>query len=104
MSELIWQRLDIASRNLLPMMLTLLLVVLSMVPVPIDGYGPIAPMFALMGVYYWAIHRPDLLPLVAVFTIGLLQDVLGGVALGLNSLIFLLVYWIVLHQRRFFLG
>jgi rod shape-determining protein MreD len=36
--------------------------------------------------------------------VGVLQDVLGGIVLGLNAFILLVVYWTVLHQRRFFLG
>lgn len=104
MAPMIWQRIDGLWRALIPVSVTVMLVILSMVPIPLDGYGPVAPMFALMGIYYWAIHRPDLMPLVSVFAVGVLQDVLTGVALGLNALILLVVYWTVLHQRRFFLG
>ena len=49
-------------------------------------------------------YKPDNFPVYSVFFIGLLQDLLSGVSIGVNTIIFLLVYGIVISQNRFFWG
>ena len=46
----------------------------------------------------------DLLRPSLAFGLGLLQDLLSGTPLGMTPMIYVLVYWVVLTQRRFFLG
>ena len=70
----------------------------------LPGIAQVAPMLPLMSVYHWAIHRPDLMPTYAVFTIGILVDLLAGTPIGVNAVVLLCVYGIVYAQRRFFLG
>ncbi|MDR3519088.1 MAG: rod shape-determining protein MreD [Azospirillaceae bacterium] len=98
------QKLDQFGRNLMPLASTLLLVLLTMVPVVLPGFTAIMPAWGLMAVYYWVVFRPDLLPTSAAFAIGLLQDLLSGTPLGMNALVFVVVHWIVLTQRRFFVS
>jgi rod shape-determining protein MreD len=97
-------QLDLAARRLFPFALSVLMVVMSVVPLPVPGDGLVMPPLGLMAVYYWAIHRPDLLPAVAVFILGLLEDILSGAPTGANTLMFLLVYGIMRSQRKPFLG
>lgn len=99
-----WQKLDRAGRNVAPFAVTVLLVLAGMVPVHVPAYAPVAPALGLMAVYYWAIHRPDLLRPSAVFIIGLLQDMLSGAPMGLNAMVLVTAHATVLHQRRFFLA
>jgi len=98
------QRLDRTARNLTPMFLCFVLVVASALPMNLPGYGRVAPNLALIAIYYWAIFRPDLVPLSGAFAIGLFQDVLGGTALGLQALAMVLVHQAVVSQQRFFAG
>lgn len=100
----IWQRLDSAGRNLLPFAITVLMMLVAMAPTRIPALSAVAPPLALMAVFYWAIHRPDLLRPGVVFVIGVLQDLLSGMPIGLSALVFIVAYWVVLTQRRFFLG
>ena len=104
MKSAVWQNLDIAARKLTPFLITLVLVVVSLIPLRMPGYSMISPALALMAVYYWALHRPELLPGLAVFVIGLLQDVLSGTPLGMSGFTFLAVYGVAVSQRRFFHG
>ncbi len=99
-----WQRLDNVARRLVPLGLTLVLILFSVVPLHIPGYSSIVPMLALISVYYWAIHRPRLLPPIAVFAVGLAQDFLSGTPLGLHAVVLLLTYGAIVSQRRAFLG
>ena len=97
-----WQRLDGLARNLTPFGQTLMLALLSVVPLHIPGFSRVAPLLAVMAIYHWTVYRPDLLPAVSVFLIGLLQDVLTAVPIGVNALVFLGIYGVVLTQRQFF--
>ena len=99
-----WQRLDLVVRGITPFFLTLVLVVLGQVPLHIPGFAEVAPLLPLMAVYHWAIYRPDLLPAIAVFVAGLLQDALSGMPFGVNALVFVAVHMAVQSQQVFFMG
>lgn len=67
----------------------------------VDG---VKPDFFLIALYYWAIYRPTIVPFTLCFGAGLVIDVLGNAPLGIHALIFILVRWMVSHQRRFLMG
>ena len=100
----VWQRLDTIARRILPFAITVLLALAAAAPSRVPELAALMPAVTLISVYYWTIFRPDLMPALAVFAIGLFQDILSGVPLGVNALVLLLVYALVLGQRRFFLG
>ena len=104
MSISLWQKLDYLVRSSAPFVLSLVLVVLSVIPTHIPVYMEVAPILPLVAIYHWAIYRPNLLPVFAVFILGLLQDILVGTPVGLYTLVFLTVYGLVTSQRRFFAG
>ena len=104
MTSGIWHRMDILARQLTPLMLTLVLVIINVVPLHIPGFSRVAPLLPLIAVYHWAIFRPRLLPAYAVFLIGLLHDTLNGFPIGVSALVFLVVYGVVLSQKSFFIG
>ena len=95
-------RADRWLRALTPAALTLVLVLASGLPLGLPGLPPVMPCLALMAVYYWTLHRPDLLPGGAVFLLGILQDAVSGTALGLNAALLVGVHWVVLTQRWVF--
>jgi rod shape-determining protein MreD len=100
----IWVRMDAWMRQFVPFGITLVLLLLTAVPTRLPGFASIAPILPMMGVYYWAIYRPDLLPAWAAFVIGLLYDIVAGTPLGVNALVLLLVQGTAASQRRFFLA
>lgn len=103
MTASLWHRLEHHLRNLVPFLTALVLLLLSLIPFHFPGYASIVPMLTLTVVYYWGLYRSDLLPATAVFFIGLLQDLLSGAPIGLNTGILLLVYGVVVSERRYFL-
>ena len=90
--------------SLLPVATTVLAMLLSIQPVHIPGYEAVTPAFTLMAAYHWTIYRPDLLPALALFVIGTLQDLLTGGPIGATALLLLLAYATVLTQRRHFVN
>lgn len=104
MLDTFWQRLDHGLRTALPFVTALVCVLLGVVSWPLPYFGSVAPPLALMALYYWTIHRPDLLRPGMAFIIGLLNDLVQGLPLGLSALLYVGFQQILLHQRRFFAG
>jgi len=98
------QRINQMIRQLLPVSLVLILILVNALPSRLPGFAAVAPLLPLIGVYYWSIYRPDLMPPAMAFGLGLLNDVIAGLPLGVSSLIYLLVQGMTASQRRFFHG
>ena len=103
-SEEYLRRLETSLRGTLPLIVTLVLIVLCAVPYGIPGLSKVMPLLPLVSVYFWAVHRPGLTPVVGNFALGLLQDVLVGTPIGLSAAMFVGVHAAVHYQRRFFHG
>lgn len=98
------QRLDKSARLVAPFVISALFVMIAALPVQLPGYGQIAINVGLIAVFYWAIYRPDLMPVIAAFCLGLWQDILVGSPVGLYALILMLANWAIVSQRTFFQG
>ncbi len=102
--ELSFQKAENGLRFLVPQVLLFVLLLLNMASLPLPHAAAIKTHFVLMAVYYWSIYRPGLVPPVLCFIAGIVMDVLGGFALGLNAFILIVVQWLVRDQRRFLMG
>jgi rod shape-determining protein MreD len=85
--------------TILPVVIGIFCVLLSFVPVGRIFGTSVMPAFALMAIYYWAIVRPDMFPVYAVFLVGLLSDLLSAGPIGLWAFVYVLTYVVVLTQR-----
>jgi rod shape-determining protein MreD len=85
--------------SVLPFLMAVMLVVLVNLPVSFTGHLVPAPSLALAAVYYWVLVRPDLMPPVAVFMTGLLEDILSGGPPGLWAAGFLAAYLLTDRER-----
>ena len=97
-------RVNNGAARMLPVATTLLAAVISVLPLQIPGYAALTPVFTLMAAYHWTIYRPDLLPPLALFAIGLTEDLLAGSPIGVNALLLLVTRMAVLVQRRHFVN
>jgi len=97
-------RVNNGAARMLPVATTLLAALISVLPVRIPGYAALTPVFTLMAAYHWTIYRPDLLPPLALFGIGLAEDLLAGSPIGVNALLLLLTRTAVLGYRRYFIN
>ena len=91
MREDVWHRLDLIARNVLPVFVTLLLVMVAMVPLRVPLLTPVIPSLPLIAVYYWSVYKPNLMPVWAIFLIGLFHDLLAASPAGVGILSLLLV-------------
>jgi len=91
--------------RLVPFLTAMLFAFVSVVPLNLPGFAVVMPAFTLMAVFHWTVYRPDLLPLSAVFVVGLLLDLLNGTPyVGLSALVLLLARATVMGQRKLFIN
>lgn len=82
-----------------PFVIGLVCVLLSFVPVARIIGASTMPAFALMAIFYWAVVRPEMFPVYAVFVMGLLTDLLSAGPIGLWAFTYTVIYVLVLTQR-----
>ena len=87
-----------------PLAVTLFMTLLSALPLGPTDLGPVMPFLPALAVFYWTVYRPDLMPRVAGFGIGLIHDSLTGAPLGMTSLVLLLLQIVAGRYRQFFAG
>lgn len=104
MREDVWHRLDLVARNILPVFVTLLLIMVAMVPLRVPLLSPVIPSLPLIAVYYWSVYKPSLMPVWAIFLVGLFQDLLAAGPAGVGILSLLLVHGLVQSLRRSLVG
>jgi rod shape-determining protein MreD len=97
-------RVNNGAARMLPAATTLLAALISVLPIHIPGYAALTPVFTLMAAYHWTIYRPDLLPPLALFAVGLTEDLMAGSPVGINALLLLLTRTSVLGYRRYFIN
>jgi rod shape-determining protein MreD len=102
MRPLFIQRLDNWARAASPVLLTFAAVIVNVIPVRLPNYAELSPSLVLMVVFYWTVHRPDLMRPWHVFIIGLLDDILSGTPLGVNALVLLFTHWAIMSQHKVF--
>jgi rod shape-determining protein MreD len=87
-----------------PSALAVALVLLASLPWGLPHFSMLCPMVGLIAVYYWTVHRPDLMPASGAFAIGLVTDLVSGAPLGLDALVLTLAHWVTRANRRALLG
>jgi len=97
-------RVNNGAARLLPVLTMLVAALATILPVRVPGYAALTPAFTLMAVYHWTIYRPDLLPAVVLFAVGLAEDLLTGAPVGVGALVLLLARAAVLRARRYFIN
>ncbi|MEH6477753.1 MAG: rod shape-determining protein MreD [Sneathiella sp.] len=104
MTPIVSYQINRILRGSIPFWLSLFLVLLSVVPLRINGFAIVTPSLLTISVFYWSLHRPYLMPAPLVFALGLLFDILTGAPMGLSSLMLLIVHGIASSQRQVFVG
>ena len=89
--------------NMVPGLVTLLLILFLRVPFQDSDAGMFIPLFSLVFTYFFRLHFPKHAKLWFIFILGLLEDNLSGGYPGLTPLVLMLVSVLFERQRHFFL-
>jgi rod shape-determining protein MreD len=95
-------QLDLGLRRQLPLATAVLAVLIDLLPLPSPGPDSLTTLVTLAVVFFWCLHRPDLMPPLAAFAAGLVHDALAGLPLGLTALVLLLARHVVVQHQRLF--
>jgi len=87
-------------KAVIPGVISVFLVLLGSVNINIAGIASFVPLYLVMTVYFWSIYSPYYMPKWFVFLIGLFQDILYGMPMGISALLLLVLWGIVVSQRR----
>ena len=98
----LWHKISQLARGVMPFLLSTLLMLMMLSSTGIPGFVQIAPSMTIISVYFWSINRPDLMPLWAIFVLGLIEDALPGGPFGIQAIVLVLVASFVSSQRHFF--
>lgn len=91
-------------QRVFPILTLMLLLLVALIPLPMPSYSFAFPNLALIGIYFFAIHRSDAVGAFTVLMMGLVLDAPTGGPLGLNGLLYLWMHWFVVGRRRWFVG
>lgn len=91
-------------RGALPFLSVLLLVCIDLAPVPSPAPTAIAPLLCLCGIFFWTVHRPDLLGNGRVLVLTLLLDATAGLPVGLTAVALFATRLALLAPPRFLAG
>jgi rod shape-determining protein MreD len=94
------RRLDIAARHAFPASSTILLMLLTEAPFGLYGQAALLPAVTLASVWFWSVLRPDGMPPLAVFLIGVLFDLLAWQPIGSGVLTLLIVHGLAQRWRQ----
>ena len=72
--------------SLLPLFITLILSLVSILPIMPSGTEEIAPLLGVISLSFWVVNRPDNMGWLSVIIIGIFNDVLYGSLLGIACL------------------
>ena len=93
-----------ATQSLVPLAVCFLAVVLAAMPNGHLGALELTPALGLAAVFYWTVNRPDIFPVWSLFAVGLFRALLLGDPLGLWTIVYWVIYGILISQRMLFVG
>lgn len=86
-------------RESMPLLTLFAATLLHLLLIPVQGFAAVAPAFALIVAYCWAVWRPQLLPMSGVFAIGLFEDLIRGTPFGAGPLALLAAVGYARYQQ-----
>ncbi len=96
-----WRQRGIALRRfLLPILSTLLLILLFLLPWGGIALSSLASAIALIAIFYWSLRRPEAISPWSAAIIGLCHDLLGLAPLGVGLVVFTIAQAAIAGQRK----
>jgi rod shape-determining protein MreD len=97
-----WSRLETSARAIFPFLITMALAMVAAMPLRVPELSAIMPAFSLIAVYHFTVYLPRLMPFWVAFLVGVFQDLVFGLPLGVSAIVFLSVQAIINARYRNF--
>lgn len=90
--------------DLVPIFSVVFLILTITIPTSLPQVTTIGGIWPLLGIAYWTLARPRSMPVLTVFMLGLLTDIVTFVPFGIHALAFAVARATLVKQRRFLMG
>ena len=91
-------------KKLLPLIATILLILITHLPVGFPFSKFLFPDAGMIGVYFWALYRRDLFGPISVAVLGIVADSMSMVPVGINIFVFMFICLIIMVITLIFLN
>lgn len=92
MDESIDEIVEYGLKKLLPFLCSVVLLLLTYIPIHLPLSQFLRPDVAMICVYFWVLYRRDLFGVFTVVLLGLINDSLSAVPTGINIFILMMIY------------
>ncbi|MDB2415460.1 rod shape-determining protein MreD, partial [Rickettsiales bacterium] len=86
------------SKLLLPRLLIVFLLLVTSTSLSVPGLGNFMPMVDVAFIYYWSLFVPPVVNLWFLLFLGILRDILSGVPIGLNIVVYIALGFFIKSQ------
>ncbi len=89
-------------QRMLPLISSVVLLLMSYIPVNFVVSNNIKPLMSMICVYFWLLNRPDIFNLTSVYVLGIVEDTISSAPFGSNIFALLLLYVLVSYLAKYF--
>ncbi len=89
-------------QRLLPLVTSIVFLLLAYVPVNFGFFYNVRPDFGLMCIYFWMLHRPDLIGIGTIVVMGMISIAISSSVIGASLIAYLVMYVFMYNFQKFF--
>jgi rod shape-determining protein MreD len=102
MRRSVWGRIESLSWSLWPVGSVFILLLLGVFPRRLFLIPDLLPLLPLIAIHYWRLFRPQLMPYWTILLLGIIQDAVFGLPIGLSGFLYMFYMLVLDSQRRIF--
>lgn len=89
-------------QRLLPLVTSIAFLLLAYVPVNFSFFYNVRPDFGLMCIYFWMLHRPDLIGIGTIVIMGVVSIAISSSVIGASLIAYLVMYVLMYNFQKLF--
>ena len=102
MSEDFDEKVATLFQRLLPLVTSIAFLLLAYVPINFGLFYNVRPDFGLMCIYFWMLHRPDLIGIGAIVVMGIVSIAISSSVAGASLVGYLVMYILMYNTQKLF--
>ena len=89
-------------QRFLPLVTSIAFLLLAYVPINFSLFYNIRPDFGLMCIYFWMLHRPDLIGIGTIVVMGMVCIIISSSVVGASLIAYLVMYVLMYNFQKLF--
>ncbi|MFV9875482.1 MAG: hypothetical protein AB8U25_02770 [Rickettsiales endosymbiont of Dermacentor nuttalli] len=95
--------INILKRYFFPLIIVTTILAVTVIPLKLPGTYCYIVFMDVIVIFYWIIYYPKLLSPFVLIVIGILHDSLYGTVIGITTICYMIVQYLILSQRKLFI-